>query len=755
MDPRSPSAGLGPSSAMHPRVRRGARGHRTNITLQHLTERTLRGEHISMLAELRRRIGGLIDGIESYQMPLGNWLLLLGAIIALRHFLEQLSGNIRTFHFVSYFIHYPLAYIAPILGLSVVISILSREKIGRVTKLMLVAWCLTLLPPIVDLVRPGITEIGYLFTESDGLGAAFVNLLNPAYNGFRGATLGIRVEAGLGCILAAFYVYLKTRSVTRSLITLPVIYSTMFFFFTFPTVVFRASQALGFSETDVLGMLFAEPGVHRGFAGITRVVLSQLTLSIADLFVIVGFALLWYRLYDRGRFAAASRLADPVRSGYHVFATLSGTILGTRIITEAPGLLGITNATDALAVAGVLAASFFAALAGSALAKLHDATGKSTAADRRTASAFGGVCFALGCLFALSVSYVALTYVIALAATYYLCFAPPLRLGRFGPARALLFGAATLFSVELGFSTHAGANAALWMPRTLVVLCILVPGLALTAVRLRLIESTRGAPTNPLAVRSRMGIALVAALAACLLPGVALELPTLTIAGAIVGLLAALAVVRATSVPRVLIAFGSLGFAILIVAQTVSAPGSPRILSDLGATSFPKAATTPAAAVARNDEARTAFERAHACRAADDLEGEREALELTVALDPENGVAQVLLGDLYLGTGSYEEAVEAYETSLDGRDSVERARTQLAQALYLAGDLLAAEATLREDAVERPHSPSPHANLARLLMESGRTEEARSELEKAVSLARSPDLKATFEAQLSQLDAAR
>ena len=755
MDPRSPSAGLGPSSAMHPRVRRGARGHRTNITLQHLTERTLRGEHISMLAELRRRIGGLIDGIESYQMPLGNWLLLLGAIIALRHFLEQLSGNIRTFHFVSYFIHYPLAYIAPILGLSVVISILSREKIGRVTKLMLVAWCLTLLPPIVDLVRPGITEIGYLFTESDGLGVAFVNLLNPAYNGFRGATLGIRVEAGLGCFLAAFYVYLKTRSVTRSLITLPVIYSTMFFFFTLPTVVFRASQALGFPETDVLGMLFAEPGVHRGFAGVTRVVLSQLTLSIADLFVIVGLALIWYRLYDRSRFAAISRLADPVRSGLHVFATFSGAVLGARIIADAPEPLGITNATDALAVAGVLAASLFAALAGGALAKLHDAAPK-PAADRLTVSAFGGVCFALGCLFALSVSYVALTYVIALAATYYLCFAPPLRLGRFGPARALLFGAATLFSVELGFSMHAGANAALWMPRTLVVLCILVPGLALTAVRLRVIESTRGASTNPSAVRSRVWIALVAALAACMLPGITLELPVLTIAGAFMGLLAAVAVVRATSaVPRVLTAFGSVGFAVLIVAQTTGAPGSPRILSDLSATSFPRATATPATAVARNDEARTAFERAHACRAAGDLEGEREALERTVAHDPENGVAQVLLGDLYLGAGDYGKAVEAYEAALEGRDDVGRARTQLAQAQYLAGDVLAAEATLRDDAIERPHSPSPHANLARLLLESGRTDEARSELKKAVSLAGSPDLKATFEAQLSQLDAAR
>ena len=48
------------------------------------------------------------------------------------------------------------------------------------------------------------------------LSGAFLNLFNPAYQQFQGATAGIRIEAALGCLLGAFYVHLKTRSLWRA-----------------------------------------------------------------------------------------------------------------------------------------------------------------------------------------------------------------------------------------------------------------------------------------------------------------------------------------------------------------------------------------------------------------------------------------------------------------------------------------------------------------------------------------------------------
>ena len=148
---------------------------------------------------------------------------------------------------------------------------------------------------------------------------------------------------------------------------------------------------------------------------------------------------------------------------------------------------------------------------------------------------------------------------------------------------------------------------------------------------------------------------------------------------------------------------------------------------------------------------RAAYTLAVLLRTSGDLDRELEALESTVSLDPGNGVAQLRLGNIYLQRKRYDNAIAAYEAALQGRDEVEYARTRLAQALFLSGDPTAAEETLREDAALRPKAPAPRANLARLFVELGRTEEAITELETAVSLARDPEVRAGLERELSAL----
>jgi len=134
-----------------------------------------------------------------------------------------------------------------------------------------------------------------------------------------------------------------------------------------------------------------------------------------------------------------------------------------------------------------------------------------------------------------------------------------------------------------------------------------------------------------------------------------------------------------------------------------------------------------------------------------DIERELEALERTVSLDPENTDAQFRLGNIHLTAGRHGEAVAAYEAALEGRGEIEYVRTQLARAYYLDGDHARAEEILREDAAARPRAPSPHANLARLLIDQGRTTEALPELETALSLATDPSLRARLEAELASL----
>ncbi len=80
---------------------------------------------------------------------------------------------------------------------------------------------------------------------------------------------------------------------------------------------------------------------------------------------------------------------------------------------------------------------------------------------------------ALAFLFSLSVSYVALTYVVATLSVYFLYYAPPLRLSRYVPLAGFMMGAATLFAVSLGYSAYAGEQTALWIPKGIVALALL------------------------------------------------------------------------------------------------------------------------------------------------------------------------------------------------------------------------------------------------------------------------------------------
>ena len=809
---------------------------------------------------MRRRLQETIDALETAPLTLGRWLLLLGAIVVVRHFLEQLSGGIPTFHFLGYFLHYPLAYIAPVLGLSIVLSLMSGERIERVTRLMLFAWSLTLLPPLVDLLHAGMTQetelIGYLFTKSGSLGGAFLNLFNPAYNGFQGTTIGIRVEAALGCFLAATYVHLKTRSPWKAWATALVIYPTMFFFFALPQIATSIARLLGAEITTVYEMFLARADVHRAFAGITPFALSHLSISLVDLFVVAVLLGVWYRLYDPAGAAAVRRVIDPSRAGAPLVGALAGAALAAGLLMEAPGLLSVAHPMDVLALAGILAAALLAGLAASILGARREHGRRFEPGDRERLEIVGIVIFSLSALFALAVSYVALTFVVAIAACYYLYETPPFRLSRFGPVGGVAVGGAFLFSVELGFAAYAGERAAIWLPKSAALLSVIVPTLLTTAR-----GACTGAPSpwSPMALLGeRRGRRLAAACvaAAFLLPAIVLHSTALGVAGAIAAVAGAVAVLRLDG-RRVSGVLAALGIGLLIAGYAAGFTRAPVLRAELASTDFAdfrragavydiagavvtsKEQALLEAATARLKEGdlrgavvafrraveeaprfipvyiglgeaylaldwpaeaarsfrraialdprsaeghlglgetlgrygqtadaiteveralefgpgspRAAYALALLLQASGDLDRELGALESAVALDPKNGVAQLRLGNIYLQGKRYADAVAAYEAALQGRDEVASARTRLAQALFLSGDPAAAEDTLREDAALRPKAPAPRANLARLFIELGRTEEAIAELETAVSLARDPEVRAGLEREFSAL----
>ena len=88
------------------------------------------------------------------ELPIGPGALAatLAGIIALRNVLEIVVAKNPVFHGISAFVHYPMAYVAPFFALTLVLALWAGVASARVARLMLMAWLLTLVPPVADLV---------------------------------------------------------------------------------------------------------------------------------------------------------------------------------------------------------------------------------------------------------------------------------------------------------------------------------------------------------------------------------------------------------------------------------------------------------------------------------------------------------------------------------------------------------------------------------------------------------------------------
>jgi len=693
-----------------------------------------------MPEKLRTRALSAVESIERLELPLGRWLLVLGSIVVLRHYLEQLAGQQKTMYFLSYFLHYPLAYVAPLLGLTVVLAAFARERSDRVARLMLFAWLLTLLPPLLDMLIARTREapdlIGYLIPRSGTLWQAFVNLLNPAYAGFQGTTAGIRIEAAAGCILAALYVHLKTRSALRALAGAVAVYATMFFFFSLPSITLAVARLFGSDIDNVYQFFFAQAAVHRAFTNATPFALSDLSNALVDLFVIVPVAAVWCRMADRERLASIARLVDPVAGALCVALPLLGMVLGSRLLLGTGPLVSIMHPFDVVALAGVFAAAFLAQPATAALAALH---GNEPLPEgrRRTLTADAVFLFAFSTLFALCVSYVALTYVLGFFAVSYLYHARPFQLSRFAPAAGFLAGAAALLLLELGYSCYAGASAALWFPKSLVVLTLAAPTLALTARELWAPHDSLISLAQRLGERRARVVTGALGALACLLPPFVLRAPLLALVSVPAAVAVLLTVLRARpgAMPR---AFGVVALAFTAAMVVWSAGAPPALRDEVATTSFATARRVSGSFELYDERAATPAQQAlgeglDRFRARD-FEGAVASFRRAIEEDPEYTDAYLSLGAAYLRLGQSQEAARAFRRSLALEPQSAKGHLGLAQSYLLQAGPDSAVVELNRAIELDPESSEASYTLALVYQETTEPEKELEALRRTVSI---------------------
>jgi len=404
--------------------------------------------------------------LEEYPMGLARWFLIFMSVVFVRDILEGFSGRIPFVHPIDFFIHYPLAFLNPILALSIVLAIFSQVNVLRVTKLMLfVSAAVFLMPPLLDLAGAGLagaeggSHIGYLYLERTDYLDHVINFFNP-FRGFQGTTAGIRIEAFVSCLLAFAYVLIKSGRVLRGAGAFVVVYFVSLTFFTYP---YNWYHLFGDPETGMSGVR----SFFEGNGVVLRHFFDPQSFSFASLHILLLALLstLWTAAWSPGVFYHILRRTLSTRFLFSLFLAGMGVTAAWRgfyPVEFDSEKLGLFDAVSLLQAAFAL---LYLNLFRSSLGEFTESGDRQKRIPRRAAVAVSAASVTLALLMAAGLHYAAFTIIMSMLGIIMLLHVKPLQLRRWPAAGAIIEGLFWVLAWLFGFALLARAEAPALMDR--------------------------------------------------------------------------------------------------------------------------------------------------------------------------------------------------------------------------------------------------------------------------------------------------
>ena len=430
------------------------------------------------MRSLVRLVRSASEAIESTPIGVGAWCALFFGIVLVRNLLEGFSGSLPLARPIDFFLHYPLAFINPLLTLAILLSLGSGIALARVTRIMLVMWSLVLLPPLVDLVASGMAEqsqaahIGYAPLFRGQYLDRLVHFFNPA-RGFAGTTTGIRVECLLEVVLAFAYVAIKRRrpglGLAAGALTAAAVYVVSLLYFTWPYHAYNLVTAAADASQAGMRLFMVDQGLTAR-ALFDRISQPSGALHSLLLALVAG---LWMLRHRRAGAAALIRACGPgvIVAGAAVGA---GAAFGAGRFVTAAGQPFAPSFLDALFIACVLVAGAAATMPGRLLGT-SPAAATLSAAERR-----GAIVASLAVAAAASwmVSYAVFSLVSVVLALSILRAQEPFRTDRIPVVGQTLRGLQVVALALAGCALFARGQTIALLPRGLAILGLLAAFLA-------------------------------------------------------------------------------------------------------------------------------------------------------------------------------------------------------------------------------------------------------------------------------------
>jgi len=747
--------------------------------------------------QLGTRLAEFLERLEAARLHWGCSAATFLGLVVVRNILEGALGPRGAIGF-TYFTsssalmvldHFVLFYAALFLGFSLLLSLLARESIGKVMKVVTPAWALILIPPFLDYLVSG--GEGIRITYVSELGDVVLRFFDPRAT-IEHISPGQRVEILAACVLGGTYVYLKTRRWTRAVGAFVGMYVVVALVGFLPSAFARLSAA-------ITGAGAGSARLAYDLTYKTGGIIPDESRKLAVLFLLASSILGWlaYARYAPGKARAMLRGLRPLRSTHYVGLTLFGTAFAAAIFLPAGVRVG--SGGDALGLVAALLATFLAFQSSAAVNDIFDVEADRIAGNPRPfarkeleRSDVVGQAAVLGVaalLFALNVKYSTFLTLLLAYAVSLLYSMPPLRLKRLPVVSTLSLGFVSFLTTLVGFSLFAEERALALFPGGLGWLLVLSFGLGFAAKDLKDVEGDRatGVITLPVLLGPRVGRAVVAALVfmsyalvPILLPLRVLLAPSLVLAAASAAtvlrwrkrnldkLLLAVCLAFTLFVAVVVVLNASRlanvdarlagGKAAELRARNASAlkdwsrasdyveaaaasPQMPHLHERAGVAlvesgRYAEAVPLLKRSVELDPQSPVSREYLSAALARAGLEGlsERGIVE-TIERGIRPGVFLSLLGESRLRAGDAAGAARSFARALaTGQDDVP-ARLRLADALVALGETERAGEELARAVASRPSSPQAHDALGRFLNQSGDHDAAAEAFRRAVALA--------------------
>ena len=329
---------------------------------------------------MTKHLTSIIEDAERSTVPWGYVLATFLAMVLARNLLEGALGPNGAIGFV-YFTspsslmvldHFALFYTSLFLSFALILSSLTRERVGAVMRVMTPAWVLLLLPPVLD----------YLLTSGEGMKITYVLDLKPVVlrlfdprASFESISPGQRVEILGACLLAAAYVRLKTRNWTKAVVGFLAVYAALALHGVLPSLFARGSLALARAAAT------AEFAYFSAFKA--GGIIADESRKLALLFLLTSSVLGWfaYRRHAPAKLAALWRSVRPLRALHYLGLTSFGIAFGWVLFSR----YGVEFAGpgDVLGVLATCVATLCAFQASVAVNDLFDEEGDRVAGERR------------------------------------------------------------------------------------------------------------------------------------------------------------------------------------------------------------------------------------------------------------------------------------------------------------------------------------------------------------------------------------